>query len=120
MNEEKSSQRPVDDPIVIEDVERLSFRVDRRAYTDDVLAAREMAKIFDRCWLYVGHESEVPELGSYVTRDVGGRPVVMARGSDGVIRVFANSCSHRGAMICSQPAGQAGSLRCPYTAWPFS
>ena len=113
-------QRLVDDPIVVDDLERLSFRVDRRAYTDDDLAAREMAMIFDRCWLYVGHESEVPEPGSYVARDVGGRPVVMSRGSDGVVRVFANSCTHRGALICSQPAGQAKSFRCPYHDWTFS
>jgi benzoate/toluate 1,2-dioxygenase alpha subunit/p-cumate 2,3-dioxygenase alpha subunit len=44
----------------------------------------------------------------------------MARGSDGVIRVFANSCTHRGALICSQPAGQARSFRCPYHDWTFS
>ncbi|MFI6769488.1 aromatic ring-hydroxylating dioxygenase subunit alpha [Streptomyces sp. NPDC050355] len=113
-------QRPVDDPIVVDDVERLSFRVDRRAYTDDDLAAREMARIFDRCWLYVGHESEVPEPGSYVARDVGGRPVIMSHGSDGAIRVFANSCTHRGALLCSQPAGQVKSFRCPYHDWTFS
>ncbi|MFJ5044475.1 aromatic ring-hydroxylating dioxygenase subunit alpha [Streptomyces sp. NPDC098077] len=112
--------RPVDDQIVVDDLERLSFRVDRRAYTDDDLAAQEMAKIFDRCWLYVGHESEVPEPGSYVARDVGGRPVVMAHGSDGEIRVFANSCTHRGALLCSQPAGQVKSFRCPYHDWTFS
>ncbi|MFJ6195066.1 aromatic ring-hydroxylating dioxygenase subunit alpha [Micromonospora sp. NPDC092111] len=116
----REPQRPVGDPIVFDDPERLSFRVDRRAYTDDDLAAREMTRIFDRCWLYVGHESEVPGPGSYVARDVGGRPVVMARGSDGVIRVFANSCPHRGALICSQPAGQARSFRCPYHDWTFS
>src|SRR5438045_1525795 len=79
-------QGRVDSPIVFDDLERCSFRVDHRAYTDDDLAAREMTRIFDRCWLYVGHESEVPEPGSYVARDVGGRPVVMARGSDEIGR----------------------------------
>lgn len=113
-------QRAVVDPIVVDDRERMSFRVDRRAYTDDDVAARETAMIFDRCWLYVGHESELPAPGCYVARDVGGRPVVMARGSDGVIRVFANSCPHRGALICSQPSGQARSFRCPYHDWTFS
>ncbi|WP_199783155.1 aromatic ring-hydroxylating oxygenase subunit alpha [Streptomyces alboniger] len=113
-------QRPVDDPIVVDDLERLSFRVDRRAYTDDDVAAQEMARIFDRCWLYVGHESEVPEPGSFVSREVGGRPVILAHGSDGAIRVFANSCTHRGALLCSQPAGQVKSFRCPYHDWTFS
>ncbi|WP_063756313.1 aromatic ring-hydroxylating oxygenase subunit alpha [Streptomyces sp. NRRL S-920] len=113
-------QRPVDDPIVVDDLERLSFRVDRRAYTDDDVAAQEMARIFDRCWLYVGHESEVPGPGSFVSREVGGRPVIMAHGSDGAIRVFANSCTHRGALLCSQPAGQVKSFRCPYHDWTFS
>ncbi|QEV22571.1 ribosomal subunit interface protein [Streptomyces alboniger] len=110
----------MDDPIVVDDLERLSFRVDRRAYTDDDVAAQEMARIFDRCWLYVGHESEVPEPGSFVSREVGGRPVILAHGSDGAIRVFANSCTHRGALLCSQPAGQVKSFRCPYHDWTFS
>lgn len=114
------SQRPVGDPIVVDDRVGQSFQVDRRAYTDEDLAAQELTRIFDRCWLYVGHESEVPEPGSYVAREVGGRPVIMARGSDGVIRVFANSCPHRGALLCSQPAGQTRSFRCPYHDWTFS
>jgi p-cumate 2,3-dioxygenase alpha subunit len=112
--------RLTDAPVVLDDLERCSFRVDHRAYTDSDMAARERARIFDRCWLYVGHESEVPELGSYVTRDVGGRPVVMSRGSDGAIRVFANACTHRGALICVQPCGQAKTFRCPYHDWTFS
>ena len=113
-------QQLVDDPIVFDDLERLSFRVDHRAYTDDDIAEQEIARIFDRCWLYVGHESEVSEPGSYVARDVGGRPVIMAHGSDGVIRVFANACTHRGALICSQPTGETKSFRCPYHDWTFS
>lgn len=106
--------------IVLEDTERGTFQVDRCAYVDTQIAELEMQRIFDRCWLYVGHESELPSPGAYVSRAVGGRPVILARGEDGTVRVFANTCTHRGAAVCREPSGSAKAFRCPYHSWTFS
>lgn len=76
--------------------------------------------IFERCWLYAGHESELPATGSYVTRSVGGRPVILARGADGTLRAFANTCMHRGAAVCREPSGIAKAFHCLYHAWTYS
>jgi p-cumate 2,3-dioxygenase alpha subunit len=106
--------------IVVEDTVNGSFLVDRRAYVEPEIAELEQQRIFERCWLYVGHESELPSAGSFVSRSVGGRPVILARGEDGRMRAFANTCMHRGAFVCREPSGTAKAFRCPYHAWTYS
>ncbi|MEJ2086913.1 MAG: ribosomal subunit interface protein, partial [Gammaproteobacteria bacterium] len=63
--------REVRDPFIIEDPQRGVFRVNREVFVSADVLARERSEIFDRCWLYLGHESELPEPGSFLTRDVG-------------------------------------------------
>ena len=106
-------------PFVIEDHETGLFRVQRRAFLDENLFAEEQRRIFDRCWLYVGHESEVPDLGEYRLRDLGERRVLFVRGGDGVVRAFLNACSHRGAEVCRERRGNAKSFQCFYHGWTF-
>ena len=93
---------------VIEDIRAGTFRVDRTALVDESVFRDEMRKILDRCWLYVGHESEIPKPGDFRARDVGNRPLVFWHGHDGVKRVFYNSCRHRGALVCRVPEATPG------------
>jgi p-cumate 2,3-dioxygenase subunit alpha len=97
-----------------------TFRVHRSAMTSEAILALERERIFERCWLYVGHESEVPQPGDYRRRSLVGRPLFMVRGADGQIRVFHNTCTHRGAMICRHDAGSAAQFQCFYHAWTFN
>ena len=102
-----------------EDPARGTFLVDPRAYTDPQIFEAEQRAIFDRCWLYLGHETEVPEKGDYLTRRVGGRPLILARGEDGELRVFFNVCSHRGGVVCREPRGNARAWSCFYHSWSY-
>jgi len=96
------------------------FRVHRATMTDTGVYSGELAKIFARSWLYVGHESEVREPGDYVRRPVGGRPVFMVRGrKSGEVNVFHNTCSHRGAVVCRRDQGNTKVFQCFYHAWSF-
>jgi phenylpropionate dioxygenase-like ring-hydroxylating dioxygenase large terminal subunit len=79
----------------------------------------EILRVFDRSWLYVGHESEIPKAGDFVTRQIAGRPVILVRGTDDVVRVLLNSCTHRGAEVCRQLSGNAKLFVCPYHSWTF-
>ena len=81
---------------------------------------REREYIFNRCWIYLGHESEVENPGDYRRRTVAGRPLFFTRGKDGQVRVFLNTCSHRGALICRRDEGNAEVLQCFYHAWTFN
>ena len=96
-----------------------TFRVHTRAYTDPDVFELEMDRIFSRSWVYVGHESEIPEPGNYKTAHVGRQPVIVSRASDGSIRVMYNRCRHRGAVVCREPKGYAKTFRCPYHGWIY-
>ncbi len=108
------------DNYILDDQEAGLFRVNRRVFTDPECLERERRLIFDRCWLYVGHESEVPHAGDYRSRNVAGRPIILVRGDDNVIRVLLNTCTHRGAMVCRRTSGNAKTFQCPYHAWTFN
>jgi p-cumate 2,3-dioxygenase alpha subunit len=105
--------------LIEEDEGRGIFRVRRTTMTSPAILAAEHERIFATSWLYAGHESEIPNAGDYVRRNVAGRPLFMARGRDGMVRTFYNTCTHRGATICRQPAGNAKALQCFYHAWSF-
>lgn len=97
-----------------------SFRVHRSAYKSADVFAREKAMIFEKCWLYVGHVSELVKKGDFVTRRIGGRDIVFAHGRSGQIGAFYNSCPHRGARLCRERAGTVKTITCPYHGWTFS
>lgn len=104
---------------VIDDRETPRFRVNREAMISADVLALERERIFDRSWLYVGHETELKKPHDFRARSVGGRPVIFARDADGEVRVFINSCTHRGALLCREREGNGRFLKCFYHAWSF-
>lgn len=108
-----------DAPFIRDDRETPRFRVHRRALVDPDVLQAERRNIFDKVWLYVGHESEIPNVHDFKTRSVGGKPIIMARDSDGQVGVFVNSCPHRGLEVETRPEGNARFLKCFYHGWSF-
>ena len=106
--------------LIIDDRRRGIFKVHRSTMTSMELFRLERERVFNRCWIYLGHESEVENPGDYRRRTVAGRPLFFVRGADGEIRVFLNSCPHRGALICRHDTGNAQVLQCFYHAWSFN
>src|SRR5579883_1382707 len=106
--------------LVVDDQRRGLFRVHRSVFVSPEILELERRNVFDRSWLYVGHESEVRNPGDFVARDVGGRPLIMIRGTDGQLRVLINSCTHRGAQVCRETSGNAKTFQCFYHAWTFN
>ncbi len=88
--------------------------------TSPEILALERERIFNKVWLYVGHESEVEKAGDYRSRNVGGRPIIFMRGSDGKVRAFFNACRHRGATVCRQYEGNTPAFQCLYHAWTYN
>ena len=96
-------------------------RAHRKAYVDPELFELEMERIFERCWVYIGHESQVKTPGDYYLARVGRQPMMMTRDHNGEIHVLYNRCPHRGTQICTARKGNAGKLfRCSYHAWMFN
>lgn len=96
------------------------FLVARKAFTDDQVLMAERDRVFNKCWIYVGHVSEIPRPGDFVAREVAGRPVLFTRNAQGEYRVLLNSCSHRGAEVCRERRGNQRRFRCFYHSWSFS
>jgi phenylpropionate dioxygenase-like ring-hydroxylating dioxygenase large terminal subunit len=95
--------------------------VHRDVYVDGEVFELEMERLWSRTWVYVGHESQVPQAGDYATADVAGRPVMLVRGEDGALRVMMNRCAHKGAKLVSDACGSTGRFfRCPYHAWAYN
>lgn len=105
---------------VQEDQQKCSFKVNRKAFIDPAILELEREAIFSKCWLYIGHESELPKNGDFHRRKVGGRNLLFTRDSDGEIRAFYNSCPHRGALVCREGRGNSKVFRCFYHAWSFN
>jgi Rieske 2Fe-2S family protein len=79
---------------------------------------RDMEMLLGR-WCFAGHISEIPAPGDYVTTELGRESAIIVRGADGEVRALANVCRHRGSRICTQRAGHAPVLTCPYHAWTY-
>lgn len=94
-------------------------RVHRSIYLDAGIFSREMDKVFAASWVYLLHESEIPEAGDFRKVWMGTREWIACRDDDGAVNVFSNRCSHRGATVCREGQGQASSFTCPYHGWKY-
>jgi len=94
--------------------------VHRDLYLDSELFAFEMQRLWASTWHYVGHASQVPQPGDFITAQLGAQPVLMLRQADGAISVLLNRCAHKGTQLTVEPSGNAGrTLRCPYHSWSY-
>jgi phenylpropionate dioxygenase-like ring-hydroxylating dioxygenase large terminal subunit len=94
-------------------------RVSRRVYTDPEIFELEMERIFGRTWLFVGHSSQVPNPGDYITTELARQPIIMTRHHDQSIHVLLNRCTHRGAKVMNERSGHAARLTCCYHGWSY-
>lgn len=101
------------------DKESSVFKVSRSTFVRPDLLEREYEQIFDKCWLYLGHVSELSKPGDFVTRTVARRNILFTRDSKGELNAFLNVCPHRGATVCREPSGNAKNFQCFYHGWIF-
>jgi phenylpropionate dioxygenase-like ring-hydroxylating dioxygenase large terminal subunit len=88
-------------------------------YGDPDIYLLEQERIFNRSWLFVAHESELPEPGDYVLRSIADGRWIIARDSDGRINALYDSCRHRGTSLCRADKGNAKHFRCAYHGWTY-
>ena len=94
-------------------------RVHRQIYTDPAIFELEMERVFGTAWIYVGHESQIKNAGDYFATNIGRKPVVMVRDTDGALNVVHNQCAHRGAMVVATEKGNAPEFTCCYHGWTY-
>ncbi|MHB1851350.1 MAG: Rieske 2Fe-2S domain-containing protein, partial [Acidimicrobiales bacterium] len=95
-------------------------RVPVEIFNSDVVFALEQERLFQRAWLFLAHESELPDPGDYVLRSLAGNSVIVSRDESGHIGCFLNMCRHRGNQVCKASEGNASHFRCSYHGWTYA
>lgn len=109
---------PVDPANLVVDLPG-EFRVHSDAYAAPDVFELEMRRIFEASWVYVAHESQIPEPGDFLTTRLGTQPVIVTRDRQGGINVLLNRCRHRASIVCRLPEGRAQQFVCPYHSWTY-
>ncbi|MGO3740284.1 MAG: aromatic ring-hydroxylating oxygenase subunit alpha [Marinomonas foliarum] len=94
-------------------------RVHKNLYSDPEIFEEELDKVFLNTWVFVGHESEVPEAGSFKTSFIGRHPIILNRDRKMNTHVLLNRCRHRGATVCEGHKGKTKAFTCPYHGWGY-
>lgn len=96
-----------------------SDRVHRDVYCDPQVFEDELKRIHGRAWVYVGHESQVPQPGDFFATTIGATPVVLVRHKDRTLHVVRNRCGHKGAAVVGRRCGNTKYFRCMYHGWTY-
>ena len=88
-------------------------------YFDARIARLESERVFAHSWQVAGRVDQVREKGQFFTAQLGGEPIVVARGEDGILRAFYNVCRHHAAAVVTEAQGCAKQFRCPYHGWTY-
>lgn len=88
-------------------------------FNDERVFRAEMDRIFTSSWVFVAHDSEIPNAGDFVLRKIGLDSVIVSRSSKGEVNVLLNHCRHRGTEVCHEDRGNASHFRCPYHGWIY-
>ncbi len=108
------------DGTAIEDLIDVEKReVSLRLLSDPEIYSLELDRLWNRAWLIVCHESEIPNRGDFVTRKLGADPVIITRGRTDTINVLLNVCAHRGMEVCRTEKGSTRQFRCVYHGWIY-
>jgi len=94
--------------------------VSREIFVNRDIYGQELEKVFTRAWLFVGHESQVPNPGDFFTSRMGEESVILCRDKLDKIHVFLNSCRHRGMKVCRYEQGNTSLFTCPYHSWTYT
>lgn len=95
--------------------------VPKEIFHRDDIYRLELERIFyGEQWHPIAHRCELPQPGDYKTAQVGEVSLLLVHGKDGVIRVFRNSCPHRGTALKPAGRGHSERIQCPYHRWSFN
>ena len=94
--------------------------ISREIFVNREIFREEQEKLFTRAWLFVGHESQIPQAGDFFQSRMGTESVILCRDEQRKIHVFLNTCRHRGMKVCLYDEGNTNTFTCPYHAWSYA
>jgi nitrite reductase/ring-hydroxylating ferredoxin subunit len=100
-------------------VSLLEGRIPAGIFNEPEIWELEKERVFSRCWVFLGHESEIPSPGDYVLRYIADNSIILVRDEHGRLRAHLNMCRHRGNQVCKAEMGNASHFRCSYHGWTY-
>src|SRR5882757_1149646 len=100
-------------------VDLKSGQISREIFVNEAIYAEEQERIFARAWLFIGHESQIPNPGDFAASRMGEEAVILTRDRAGAVHVLLNSCRHRGMKVCRYDEGNTTVFTCPYHGWSY-
>ena len=94
-------------------------QISREIFVNEEIYREELERVFARAWLFVGHESQIPNPGDFFVSGMGEESVILCRDRASQIHVFLNSCRHRGMKVCRYDEGNTPVFTCPYHGWSY-
>ena len=88
-------------------------------YVDPEVFAEEREAILFRNWSGIGFAKDIPNEGDAQPIDFLGVPLLAIRDASGAVRVYQNTCRHRGMILVNKPGNIRGTIRCPYHSWCY-
>ena len=88
-------------------------------YADPEFHAFEREAVFARSWQLVTRIGKLAQPGDHVVAEIAGRPIIVVRGDDRVLRGFFNVCRHRAGPLALTD-GNARQLQCKYHGWTYT
>lgn len=108
----------------IEDLaEPLTFPVE--AYISEEYARAERDKLWPKVWQHAARLEEIPNVGDFVTYEIGRQSVIIVRTAKDAIKAYHNVCSHRARQLVDTPPGTNGAcgnrkgFTCGFHAWRY-
>ncbi len=98
---------------------RPGYALEQAFYTDPDIYERDIDKVYMNGWLYAGHETEIPEVGSYFLFNFASESVIIMRSDENEISALLNVCRHRGSRVCIEAQGKVSRLTCRYHGWTY-
>ena len=89
-------------------------------YIDSQVFNEEKHAVLFSSWSGLAVTADVPEIGDAVPLTFVGMPLLVIRDKSNTVRVFQNTCRHRGMILVEEPRKIEGAIRCPYHSWCYS
>ncbi len=89
------------------------------SYWEDSIFKQELFSIFNKQWVGLGRSDRLLETGEYEAFELYGKALFLIRDKENALRLFANTCRHRGAKLLEN-SGQCQAISCPFHGWTYA
>jgi phenylpropionate dioxygenase-like ring-hydroxylating dioxygenase large terminal subunit len=124
MNSAPSKETAVTGNIDVQDLEE-PLMLDTDVYLSAEYARAEGDKLWAKIWQHAGRVEEIPNVGDFLTYEIGHESILIVRSAPDALKAFYNVCSHRGRQLVETATGShssAGKRKlfvCKYHGWQY-